>query len=159
MFWWTSNFTLNDQNSLTKNSQFIKMGMPFWILGVYLFIPKSPMLYWCLFEIFRVMEHFCHNLNLKLVTKTRACEGAGQVWSPGVTFHAFGNVGKCEGMNPHTPKWTPTLGIGVMLDSQLFKKQFQGSKPIGLKVPYFIGNILERRFLNELSWPIWTLQT
>jgi hypothetical protein len=28
-----------------------------------------------------------------------------------------------------------------------------------LKVPYFIGNILERRFLNELSWPIWTLQT
>jgi hypothetical protein len=38
-----------------------------------------------------------------------------------------------------------------MLDSQLFKKQFQGSKPIGLKVPYFIGNILERRFLNELS--------
>jgi len=33
------------------------MGMPFWTLGVCLFIPKSPMLYWCLFEIFWVMEH------------------------------------------------------------------------------------------------------
>jgi hypothetical protein len=30
--------------------------------------------------------------------------------SPRVTFYALGNVGKCEGMNPHTPKWTPTLG-------------------------------------------------
>jgi hypothetical protein len=28
----------------------------------------------------------------------------GQEGNPGVTFHAPRSVGKCEGMNPHTPK-------------------------------------------------------
>jgi len=30
--------------------------------------------------------------------------------------------GKCEGMNPHTPKGVFTLGIGVLMDSQIFKE-------------------------------------
>jgi len=34
----------------------------------------------------------------------------------GVTFHALGSVGKCEGMNSHTPKWAPTLGVGIPMD-------------------------------------------
>jgi hypothetical protein len=55
----------------------------------------------------------CHNINLKLATKARACEGEGQGGSLGVTFHAFGSVRECEGMNLHTPKWVPTLGVGV----------------------------------------------
>jgi len=46
----------------------------------------------------------CCNPSLKLVTKARACKGAGQKGSPGVTSHALENVGECEGMNPHTPK-------------------------------------------------------
>jgi hypothetical protein len=41
---------------------------------------------------------------LGLATKARACKGVGQEGSPRVTFHAFGSVGECEGMNPHTPK-------------------------------------------------------
>jgi hypothetical protein len=36
-------------------------------------------------------------------------------------------------MNPHTPKWATTLGVGVPMDFQIFKEQFQGSKFIGLK--------------------------
>ncbi len=32
------------------------------------------------------------------MTKTRACEGAGQKGSPGVTFHAPRNARECEGM-------------------------------------------------------------
>jgi hypothetical protein len=36
-------------------------------------------------------------------------------------------------MNPHTPKGTPTLGVGVLVDSQIFRKRLQGSKLIGLK--------------------------
>ncbi len=36
--------------------------------------------------------------------------------SPGVTSHTPGSVGKCEGVNPHTPKATPTLGDGVPVD-------------------------------------------
>ncbi len=37
-------------------------------------------------------------------------------------IHALGNVRKCVGMSPHIPKWTPILGIGVPMDSQIFKK-------------------------------------
>jgi hypothetical protein len=62
----------------------------------------------------------CHNLSLGLMTKARPYKGAGQEWSPKVTFHAPRSVGKCEGMNPHTPKWTPILGVGVPIDSQIF---------------------------------------
>jgi hypothetical protein len=73
------------------------------------------------------------NPSLGFVTKAKACEGAGQEWSPGITFYAPENVGKCEGMNPDTPKWTPILGIRISMDSQIFIEQLQGSKPIGLK--------------------------
>jgi hypothetical protein len=38
-----------------------------------------------------------------------------------VTFHAPKSVGKCEGMNPHTPKWAPTWGVGVPMDFRVFK--------------------------------------
>jgi hypothetical protein len=36
-------------------------------------------------------------------------------------------------MNPHTPKGTPTLGVGVLVDFQIFIEQLQGSKLIGLR--------------------------
>jgi hypothetical protein len=51
------------------------------------------------------------------VTKARACKGAGQEGSSGVMSHALGSVGKCEGLNPHTPKGAPTLGVGVSMNS------------------------------------------
>ncbi len=47
---------------------------------------------------------------------------------PGVTSRTHGSVRKCEGMNPHTPKATPTWGDGVPVDSQNFIERFQGSK-------------------------------
>jgi hypothetical protein len=78
-------------------------------------------------------EIICHNPSLKLVTKARACEDVGQEWSLGITFHAPGSVGECEGMKLHTPKWAPTLGVGVLMDSQIFREWLQGLKPIRLK--------------------------
>jgi hypothetical protein len=42
------------------------------------------------------------------------------------------NVREYEGMNPHTPKATPTLGDGVLVDSLNFREKLQGSKPNGL---------------------------
>ncbi len=63
-----------------------------------------------------------HNPNLRLTTKARACEGVGQEGNMGVTFHALGSARKCEGMNPHTPKWAPTLGVGVLMDFQIFRE-------------------------------------
>jgi hypothetical protein len=71
-----------------------------------------------------LLRSLCRNLNLKLTTKARACKGVGQKWSPTVTFHVPRSVGECEGMNPHTPKWTPTLGVEVLMDPQIFKEGF-----------------------------------
>jgi hypothetical protein len=90
----------------------------------------------------------CHNPSLRLTTKARACKGASQEGSPGVTSHVPKSVGECEGMNLHTPKWTPTLGVGVSVNSQIFRKQSQGSKPNGLNFFYIIENILECKCLK-----------
>jgi hypothetical protein len=75
----------------------------------------------------------CRNSSLGLATKVKACKGASQEGSSGVTCHARGSVGECEGMNPHTPKWTPNLGVGVLMDFWILGERLQGSKPIGLK--------------------------
>jgi len=67
------------------------------------------------------------------VIKARVYKVAGQEGSPGVMLHAIGSARKCEGIDPHNPKGTPTLGVGVPVDSRMFKKQLQRSKPNGLK--------------------------
>ncbi len=59
----------------------------------------------------------CRNPSLGLATKARGCKVAGQEGSPGVMPHAPKNVKECEGINLHTPKATPTLGVGVPVDS------------------------------------------
>jgi hypothetical protein len=93
----------------------------------------------------------CCNPSFGLATKARAYKGAGQEWIPRVTFHAPKSVGKCEGMNPHTPKWTPkrtpTLGVRAV-DCRIFRRQFKGSKLIGWKFPYAIVNLLKIRCLK-----------
>jgi len=42
------------------------------------------------------------------------------------------SVKECEGVNIHTPKATPTLGDGVLVDSQNFRERLQGSNLNGL---------------------------
>jgi len=44
-----------------------------------------------------------------------------------------GSEGKCERMNVHIPKGASTLGVGILVDSRIFKDRLQGLKPIGLK--------------------------
>jgi hypothetical protein len=55
-------------------------------------------------------------------------------------------------MNPHIPKWTPTLGVGTPMDSQIFKKRLQGSKLIRLKSSLYhwksLGILLPRMGLH-----------
>jgi len=75
----------------------------------------------CVPSLVTIINGQCRNLNLGLVTKARACKGASQECSSGVTFHDGKSARKCEGMNPHTPKWAPNLGVGVLMDSQIFK--------------------------------------
>jgi len=57
------------------------------------------------------------------VTKKRGCKVSGQEGSPGVMSHAFGSARECEGIGLHIPKGTPTLGVGIPVDSQMFKKR------------------------------------
>ncbi len=77
--------------------------------------------------------HYCCKTSLRLATKARVCKSAGQEGGPGGTSYTLGNVGECERMSPHTPKWAPTWGVGVPMESWIFKEQLKGSKPIGLK--------------------------
>jgi hypothetical protein len=63
----------------------------------------------------------CCSLSLGFMTKVRACKVTGQEGSPKVTSHVPGNAKECERMNLHTPKWTPILGIGIPMDSRIFR--------------------------------------
>jgi hypothetical protein len=92
--------------------------------------------------------HSCRNPNLVLKTKARACKGEGQEGSLGVTSHVLESARECEGMNPHTSKWAPTLGVGVPMDSWFSKRNYRGQNPLYLGFPYIIKNILERRCLK-----------
>jgi hypothetical protein len=38
-------------------------------------------------------------------------------------MHAPESAREHEGIDPHTPKGTPTLGVGVPVDSQIFRVQ------------------------------------
>jgi len=59
----------------------------------------------------------CCNPSFGLTTKAKGLQGCGPKGSPGVTSHALESVRKCEGVNPHTPKATFTLGDGIPVDS------------------------------------------
>jgi hypothetical protein len=82
------------------------------------------------------MGSYCRNPSFGFVTKAKGLQGCGPRGSPrvkpkgspgvkarrspGVTSHTPENVKSVkayEGMNPHTPKATPTLGNRVPVDS------------------------------------------
>jgi len=92
---------------------------------------------------------WCCNPSFGLATKAKGLQGCRPRGSPGVTSHAPGSVGKCEGVNPHTPKATPTLGDGVPVDSQNFREGFEGSKFNGCGIFSIIGKLFK---LKCLKW-------
>jgi hypothetical protein len=79
------------------------------------------------------LKHNCCNPSLGFATKAKGLARLGPRGSLKVTLHAPRSVGKCEEMNPHTPKATPTLGYGVLVDSWIFRRQLQRSKLNALK--------------------------
>ncbi len=88
----------------------------------------------------------CRNLRLGFATKARACKGAGEEGSLGITSCAPGRVGECEGMTPHTPKGVLILGVGVPVDFFEFSKNdYKGQNPMDWGVHYLIGKLLEFR--------------
>jgi hypothetical protein len=63
-------------------------------------------------------------------------------------IHHLRSAGECEGMNPHTPNGHPTLGIGILMDSQIFKEQFEGQNSLDYKIHFTIENLLRCRCLK-----------
>jgi hypothetical protein len=104
---------------------------------------------WTILFIRKMKIVQCCNLNLGLAMKVRAYKVVGQEWSLRVTFHVLGSVGESEGLNPHTPKWALTLGVGVLMDFQIFKGQLQGVKT------HWIEKFI---ILLESSWNVWCLK-
>jgi hypothetical protein len=76
----------------------------------------------------------CYNPSLGFATKAKGLQGFGPRRKPGSHITCSHECEKCEGMNPHTPKATPTLRDGVLMDFQIFKGKFQGSKLNGLRI-------------------------
>ncbi len=70
----------------------------------------------------KVIKGLCRNPSFGLTTKAKGLQRCGPRGSMGVISHTPGSVGKCEGMNPHTPKAIPTLGDGVPVDSRNFRE-------------------------------------
>jgi len=56
------------------------------------------------------------------VTKARAYKVASQEGSSGVMPHAPRSARECKGIDLHTLKGTPILGIGVPVDSRMFRE-------------------------------------
>jgi len=44
--------------------------------------------------------------------------------------HAPGSARECEGLNPHTPKGTPTLGVGSRWTHECLENNFKGQNPL-----------------------------
>jgi len=59
------------------------------------------------------LKYICRNPNLGFATKARGCKVAGQK----------GSVRECEGIDFHIPKAIPTLGVGISMDSRMFKEK------------------------------------
>ncbi len=87
----------------------------------------------------------CYNPSFGLATKAKGLQRCGPRGSLGVTSHTPRSVGKCEGVNLHTPKATPTLGDVVPMDSRNFRERFEGVKTQWL-VAFFIS--------LEISWNV-----
>ncbi len=102
------------------------------------------------------MENKCRNPSFGLATKAKGLQGCEPKESPGVTSHTLGSVGRCEGVNLHTPKATPTLGYGIPVDSRNFIEWFMGQNSMACDVLHIIEKLLEHRCLKWVALLIWT---
>ncbi len=75
--------------------------------------------------------------------RQKGLQGCGPKGSLGVTSETPGSARECEGVSLHTPKATPTLGEGVMVDSQNFREPFERPKLNGLWRSLYHGKALE----------------
>ncbi len=121
----------------------------FW---VYVWTMNIEYVWFCVFCIMFGLEKLCLfeccNLSFGFSTNAKGLQGCGPRESPRVTSHTLGSVGKCEGVNLHTPKATPTFGDGALVDSWNFRERFRGQNSMACGVLYIIGKLLEHKCLK-----------
>jgi hypothetical protein len=101
-----------------------------------------------------------HNPSLGFTTKAKAWKGAGQEGNLEGRSHVPKNAKVCEGMNPHTPKWTLIMGVGVPnelpnLHRTIARVKIQWIEDFLISLKSF-WNV---NFWNGITWPIWTFES
>jgi hypothetical protein len=99
----------------------------------------------CILVIHMIKGPFCYNFRLGLTTKTRACKGAGQEWSPRVTFHVIESVGKCERMNPTLSNELLIWKLESQWTLESLENNCRGQNWLNFRVIYIIKNLLEHK--------------
>jgi hypothetical protein len=82
------------------------------------------------------------------MTKAKASKNAGRKCNLKVMLTTLLEMQENEGMNVHTPKWSPTLRVGVPMESHFFRKPFQGSNFIELKSFVYHWKALETKIFK-----------
>jgi hypothetical protein len=98
------------------------------IVGVPLRCPPS-VIWW-------LVKKTSHSLSQPLpwaCDQGKGLQRCGPRVNSGVSFHAPGSAREYEGMDPHTPKWAPTLEVEVPMNFQISRRQLQGSNFIRLR--------------------------
>jgi len=80
--------------------------------------------------------------------KAKALQGCKPKRNPGVTSQTPGSVRKCEGVNPHTPKATPTWEMESRWTPEISKSDCRRQNSMAHGVLYIIGKLLKRRCLK-----------
>jgi hypothetical protein len=84
----------------------------------------------------------------------------GKMQAKNVTQESHLHSWECEGMISHTLKWIPTLGVGSLIKSRIFKEVF-----FGVKIHWIIKFLIPlKSFWNInvskwFAWPIWIFKT
>ncbi len=94
------------------------------------------------------MGKFVTTLALGSRPSQRNLQGCGPKRSPRVTPHALESVKKCEGMNPHTPKWTFLWEMESRWTFEFSINDYKGQNSMVWRVPYINRNLLECRCLK-----------
>jgi hypothetical protein len=102
----------------------------------------------------------CRNPSLGLTTKAKGLQGCGPRGRPGSHFTCFRECKECEGMNPHTPKWPPMLGVIVPKRLPNFQSVISRVKTSHIE-DFFIPleSYQSVDVENGLAWAIWTSAT
>jgi hypothetical protein len=97
----------------------------------------------------------CRNRSIWLATKARRLRGCGPRSRPESHITCSRECKKCkecEGVNPHTPKWTPMLGVGESWSPkrtpETSESVLRGQNSMAGCAPYINGKLLKSRCLK-----------